>query len=326
MLEGGRFSPLRYSYSGSYIINLDIPYECQYVTTANQTNAYQLQMIEYGIDTLISSTEEKPTNHLPLINHPDFKANTYCTIQEILSLDGSEMANAFMTTLLQTQIRNCEHLANLTRKQGSKTQSYAAVTAERLPIKHQPKAIPNLQPTATIPTTTATILTITEKKYTEALTFKPRYKSIETYTETLPRQLRKRFTKIFNEITHGFPNHQELRGCPLSTHPEKRTQFQKAAPNKPPTSNTATTYKELVEAYKSIKICAKCGRNRTLATERQHKQCSTHFKQCSLSWTPQCRTDQCNHALHSTQSIWRSEVITIQAEPKLLNRNTQNHF
>ena len=79
----------------------------------------------------------------------------------------------------QTQIRNSEHLANTTKKPGSKTQTYAAVTAERLPIKHKPKSTPNLQPITqtkypcTKYITTATILTTTEKKYTEKLELAP---------------------------------------------------------------------------------------------------------------------------------------------------------
>ena len=93
----------------------------------------------------------------------------------------------------QTQIRNSEHLANTTKKPGSKTQTYAAVTAERLPIKHKPKSTPNLQPITQTkyPCTkyiiTATILTTTEKKYTEKLELAPRYKTIEAYTDTLPK-------------------------------------------------------------------------------------------------------------------------------------------
>ena len=47
-----------------------------------------------------------------------------------------EMSTAFLTTLLQTQIRNSEHFSNTEKKTGSKTQSYAAVMADRLPIKH----------------------------------------------------------------------------------------------------------------------------------------------------------------------------------------------
>ena len=48
------------------------------------------------------------------------------------------MATSFLTTLLQTQIRNNEHLSNTTKKSTTKTQTYAAVTADRLPIKHKP--------------------------------------------------------------------------------------------------------------------------------------------------------------------------------------------
>ena len=55
--------------------------------------------------------------------------------------------------------------------------------------------------------------------------------ALKAYEETLPRHLRSRFHDIFTELTQGLPNHQETRGCPFSSHPEKRQQFSRAAPN-----------------------------------------------------------------------------------------------
>ena len=103
------------------------------------------------------------------------------------------MATSFLTTLLQTQIRNSDHLSNTSKKSATKTQTYAAVAADRLPIKHKPKSIQLSQPmnTTKYPCAkciiTATILTTTEKKYTEKLQLQPRFKSIEEYTNNLPK-------------------------------------------------------------------------------------------------------------------------------------------
>ena len=242
------------------------------------------------------------------------------------------MSTCFLTTLLQTQLRNSEHFSQTSKKPGSKAQTYAAVTADRLPIRHKPKSIPALQPMKETKypcakcIVTATMLTTTEKKYTEKLNIAPRYKTIEAYEETLPKQLRARFVATFKEITQGYPNHQESRGCPFSSHPEKRQQFHKAAPNPPTDITAADRYQAVVESCKAFKLCAKCGRDRTPANEKKHKQCSTHSKTCHLSWTPQCKTDSCNHPEHTTQSIWRSEEFTLQAEEKLLPKQQNPNF
>ncbi|KAI6658719.1 hypothetical protein LOD99_10951 [Oopsacas minuta] len=186
-----------------------------------------------------------PKNYLPLLNLPEFPSHTYRTIMQALHMDANTMARSFLTTLLQTEIRNSELFQPLDRKTGPKLQSYAAAASDRLPIAAKPKKIPNLKPM--VPTqypcakclTTATIFTTTDKKYTDKLTIAPRFKSLEEYTKTLPLALRKHFVETFNTITQGYPNHQEIKGWPLANHPEKRSNFYKVAPNKAPAIRTS---------------------------------------------------------------------------------------
>ena len=196
------------------------------------------------------------------------------------------MRKRFLTTLLQTQIRNKHFLANISKKSGPQKHTYAAKTAERLPIRPKPKTIPNLQPipTAKFPCTrslvTSTILTITKEKYTRPLTLKPRFKSTDQFAETLSSSMRPTFLAIFEELTQGMPNHSERRSCPFASQSEIRETFQRTAPMKNPNQCPKETYKHVVEACKNCNLCAKCGRPRNINNERHHQSCSTNHKQC----------------------------------------------
>ena len=170
------------------------------------------------------------------------------------------MAKQFLTTLLQTQIRNNEYLANISKKAGPQKHSYAAKTAERLPIDPKPKTIPTATPInkTKYPCTrcliTATILTTSKGKYTQPLTLKPRFKTAKEFANTLPTNLRTTFLELFTELTQGLPNHSERKACPFASQPEIRECFQRNAPNKTPIQSTRQTYKSVVEACKTCNI------------------------------------------------------------------------
>ena len=195
--------------------------------------------------------------HLPLLNLPEFKSEAYTGMRLTLKISEKAMAKRFLTTLLQSHIRNNEHLATIQKKSGPQKQSYAAKTAERLSIQPKPKIIPVKQPlnSAKYPCTrcliTATILTTTNEKYCQPLTLKPRFKTAEEFAESLPTTLRHTFTGIFEEITQGYPNHFERRRCPFASQPEVRENFQRVAPNKAPLQTARQTYKKIVEACKA---------------------------------------------------------------------------
>ena len=314
-------------------LNLDIPYEVQYVAKSDNKNSpYQQQLKAYGLDLLLTrADDETQSNHgFPLLNLPEFNSEGYQTIKLSLKLNNTQIAKRVLTTLLQTQIRNNEFLANISKKSGPQKHSYAAKTAERLPINPKPKIIPNSTPLniAKFPCTrclvTATILTTTKDKYTKPLTLKPRFKTAEEFAETLPTELRKTFNDIFTEITQGLPNHSERKACPFASQPEIRECFQRSAPNKTPIQSTRQTYKCVVEACKSCNLCAKCGRPRNINNERHHQQCSTNYKQCPARKTNECKEKTCNHPPHPIKSAWRSEEINIQADTKQLEKNNTN--
>ena len=174
---------------------LDIPYDCEYVASANphSQNPYQTQLRAYGLECLLTASNQLTPQTLPLVNVPEFKTATYYGIQKILEISNEQMATSFLTTLLHTQIRNSDHLSTANKKSATKTQTYAAVTADRLPIKHKPKSIRPSQPmnATKYPCAkcilSATLLTTTEKKYAEKLQLQPRFKSIEEYTNDLPK-------------------------------------------------------------------------------------------------------------------------------------------
>ena len=270
--------------------------------------------------------------NLPLLQLPEFKSETYKVITSILKLTKREMATRFLTTLLQTQIRNNEFLANIPKKSGPQRHTYAAKTTERLPINPKPRVIPPNQPISEtkFPCTrcliTATILTTTNQKYTKPLNLKPRFKSTQEFSETLPQSLRPTFNSIFNELTQGFPNHSETRACPFASQPEIRQNFHRIAPNKHPLQSNIETYKSVVQACKNCNLCAKCGRPRNLANERAHQTCSTNYKQCPARKTQDCKSKTCNHPIHPLKSIWRTDEVTLVAEPKLLEKSQTHHF
>ncbi|KAI6649852.1 hypothetical protein LOD99_6402 [Oopsacas minuta] len=168
---------------------------------------------------------------------------------------------------------NPQHLSNLPETcalytilntDETQTNKLCSSSQRKTPVAAKLKKIPNLQPI--VPTkypcakclTKATILTTTDKRYTDKLTVAPRFKSLAEYTKTLPLALRKQFLDTFQAITQGYPNHQEIKGCPLATHPEKRSNFYKVAPNKAPASQQTNIYPQLVTACKAINMCAKC--------------------------------------------------------------------
>ena len=189
------------------------------------------------------------------------------------------MASRFLTTLLQTKIRNNKYLTLIEEKRGPRLQAYAAVTSKRLPIKPKPKRIAPLQPmfNTQFPCSrclaATTILTNTDQKYTAKIETKARNKSVEEYSKQLPETLRARFLELHATITEGKPNHQESRGCPLSGNAEKRLAFQQVAPNRLPDEQRKIIYPPLVNACKLHNLFARCGRPRTARNEQQHKQC-----------------------------------------------------
>ena len=140
------------------------------------------------------------------------------------------MARLFLGNLLQTYLRNCEYLTQSKPKKGPRNQTYAEISQQRLPLQRQPRKILFIRPiqNARYPCArciaTATILTTTEKKYTEELTIRIRNRTLDEYEKSLPSSLRKRFRDIYNTLTEGVPNHRESNGCPLSAQQEKSPQ------------------------------------------------------------------------------------------------------
>ena len=170
----------------------------QYVAKLDtKNNPYQKQLQAYGLDLLLTDAEDENEHELPLLNLPEFNSEAYQNIKLSLKLNETQTFKRVLTTLLQTQIRNNEFLANISKKAGPQKHSYAAKTAERLPINPKPKIIPTSTPIniAKFPCTrclvTATILTTTKTTYTKPLTLKPRFKTAEEFAETLPTELRK---------------------------------------------------------------------------------------------------------------------------------------
>ena len=240
------------------------------------------------------------------------------------------MGQRFLANLLQTKIRNHKNLAQIETKRGPRLQAYAAVTAQRLPIKPKPKRIAPLQPmiNTQYPSSrclaAATILATTDQKYTDKIEAKTRNKSVEDYAKQLPESLRTRFIQIHATITEGKPNHQVARGCPLSSNAEKRLAFQQVAPNKLPDEQRKKIYPPLVQACKLRNVCARCGRPRRARNEQQHKHCSAYTKTCPPKRTAACLANTCEHPRHEVPTIWQTEDLSIQVVGKLLP-TTQYH-
>ena len=122
----------------------------QYVANGETRTPYTKQLQAYGLN-LLTADDSMPTPkdddyQPPLVHLPEFNSEAYCNIRNLLNLSEREMGKCFLTTLLQTQIRNNHFLANISKKSGPQKHTYAAKTAERLPIRPKPKIIPNLQP------------------------------------------------------------------------------------------------------------------------------------------------------------------------------------
>ena len=280
-------------------LNLDIPYEVQYVANGGTRTPYTKQLQAYGLNLLTADASEPTPKdedyQLYLVHLPEFNCEAYCNIRNLSEM---EMGKRFLTTLLQTQIRNNHFLVNISKKSGPQKHTYATKTAERLLIRPKPKIIPNLQPipAAKFPCTrclvTATILTTTKDRYTRPLTLKPRFKSADQFAETLPSSIRPTFLAIFEELTQGIPNHSERRSCPFASQPEIRDTFQRTAPIKSSNQSPKETYKHVVEPCKNCNLCAKCGRPRNINNEKHHQSCSTNYKQCPAKKTADCRIQQ----------------------------------
>ena len=255
-------------------------------TADGPDQAYTKQAQAYGLDKLLSDLSASQPGELPLLFLPKFSSNLYLTIRNTLKLSPEEMASRFLANLLQTKIRNNKYLALIEDKHGPRLQAYAAVTSKRLPTKPKPKRIAPLQPmlNTQFPCSrclaAATILTTTDKKYTEKIETKTRNKTVEEYTKQLPESLRTRFLELHATITDGKPNHQESLGCPLPGNAEKRLAFQQVAPNRLPDEQRKKIYPALVNACKLHHLCTRCGRPRTARNEQQHKQCSAYTKKC----------------------------------------------
>ena len=314
-------------------VNKDIPYEVQYTAVqGNSDNPYNAQAAAYGIDKLLDEPDSFSQLPLPLINHPNFLTTTYLTIQSELNLSDGQMAVSFLATLLQTHLRAEPLLTNLEEKRGPKIQTYAASLTNRLPQQRKPRRIVNIRPMR--PTkfpcskciAAATILTTTEKKYTDQLTIRPRNKTLDEYEQSLPNPLRKKFREIYLALTQGIPNHQESMGCPLHAHPEKRQIFSQAAPNKLTESQRNTLHTSVLTACKVHHLCGRCGRIRTPKTERYHQRCSPQLRNCPGQRTPECLDNTCTHSMHTTASLWRSEEITLNMKTYLLEYHTFNPF
>ena len=302
-------------------IGRDIPREMQYTAVSNGEDLpYTKQATAYGLDKLLDPMGKLKPGRLPLLNHPKFKANTYLAIQNQLELSDSTMARLFLGNLMQTHLRNCSYLTQSKTIKGPRNQTYAAIVTERLPLQNKPKRIHPLRPIQSTRypcarcLATATILTTTEKKYTEQLQIRMRNKTLEEYTNSLPSCLRGRFRDIYNTLTQGIPNHQESAGCPLSLQEEKRTAFQQAAPNKISQEQLRAISKAVVTACKQHNLCAKCGRTRTPQTERFHRFCRADARNCPPHKTPDCFNHTCNHPLHQHPSLWRTDEFIIKCK------------
>ena len=305
----------------------------QYTAVAGTSpNPYNSQAKAYGLDKVLDIPGELTDGQLPLINHPSFLTTTYLTVAAELKLGPSEMAVAFLGALLQTQLRTEPLLTNMEEKRGPRMQTYAAVTGDLLSQQRKPRKIQNLRPIRSTKfpcakcVATATILTTTEKKYTDELTVRVRNKSLEEYERSLPTCLRKKFHDTYTVLTEGIPNHQESLGCPLHANPEKRQAFHQAAPNKMTDGQRNALFSSILTACKVHHLCGRCGRIRTPKTERFHQKCSANPRNCPPLRTQECVNNTCAHGLHTQPSLCRSEEFTLQMKTYLLDYHTFNPF
>ena len=295
----------------------DIPLDVQYTAIPDgQDYPYNAQATAYGIDKILDKASQLGNGRLPLLNHTKFKSNTYLSIQNRLQKKENHMARLFLGNLLQTYLRNCEYLTQSKPKKGPRNQTYAAISQQRLPLQRQPRKILFIRPiqNARYPCArciaTATILTTTEKKYTEELTIRIRNRTLDEYEKYLPSSLRKRFRDIYNTLTEGIPNHTESDGCPLSAQQEKRAAFHQAAPSKMSPEQANGLNSAIVTACKQHNLCAKCGRTRTPATERFHRTCRADPRAYPPRKEPDFINKCCRHPLHPQPSLWRSHEYT----------------
>ena len=297
----------------------DIPMEVQYTAVPNgQENPYNKQATAYGIDKLLDKASKLAPGGLPLLSHPKFNAHTYSMIQHLTGTRDNHMARLFLGSLLQTYLRNCEFLTQNKVKKGPRNQTYAAITQERLPQQPKPRRIFPLRPPQNTRypcarcIATATILTTTEKKYTDQIQLRIRNRTLEDYEQSLPNCLRKRFHDIYITLTQGIPNHRESEGCPLSAQQEKRTAFSQAAPTRMTHEQANGLSSAVITACKQHNLCAKCGRSRTPASERFHRMCRADPRNCPPRREPDCINRTCKHTLHPMPSLWRADEFTIK--------------
>ena len=169
----------------------------------------------------------------------------------------------------------------------------------------------------------ATILTITDQKYTDKIEAKTSNRSVEDYAKQLPESLRTRFIQIHATITEGKPNHQESRGCPLSSYAEKGLHFNKSRPTNSLTSSAKRfTHPSCTLANYIRFVLAPVARGQR--NEQQHKHCSAYTKTCPPKRTAACLANTCEHPRHEVPTIWLTEDLSMQVVGKLLP-TTQYH-
>ena len=183
-------------------LDLDIPYEVQY-TPPSDHKPYTQQTKAYGLDRILNNPHTNDeTTELTLLYLPGFKSRQYLTIAGILKLNPNDMGRLFLGTLLQSKLRNNKYLATINDTRGTRNAIYAAITKERLPIhpklkrSQQNKPMYKTQFPCTRWLAAATILTTTDKKYTNNIEAKTRNKTMEEYALQLPICQRQRFYEI----------------------------------------------------------------------------------------------------------------------------------
>ena len=106
-------------------LNLNIPYEVQYVANDGTRTLYTKQLQAYGLNLLTADASEPTPKdddyQLPIAHLPEFNSEAYCNIRNLLNLSEREMGRRFLTTLLQTQIRNNHFSPISARNRGPKT-------------------------------------------------------------------------------------------------------------------------------------------------------------------------------------------------------------